>query len=337
MKTLVLISTFLISFTTIQASEWSFNYLEKLYKKDQKLCFKRSENIMNLFSKQVSPYYFAMRIRTEEVYTAKTGKLRGTRMLKVIDYAKYFEAHADKELKERVHWDTIQPFLFELAGDVRENLQAEHLSSNVRSLDEKWKSYAKTSLKPEIKEEQEELAELNSVVRDAEPVSNEETETKTTNYTVASFNGMPKGTENVASYSIQNEKELLVMINKERKRQKIDTLVWNADLSRACRYHAMDMGAQGYFDHNSFDNIGGRPKEVGETFDRIRAFYHDSFVNSENIAAGNESAAGTYNQWYNSKGHYANMFNPSSKYVGIGVVKVPNSEYEYYWVFCTAE
>jgi len=335
MKTLVLISAFLVSFTTLNASEWSFNYLDKLYKEDPKLCFKRSETIMNIFSKQVSPYYFALRIRTDEVYTAKTGKLRGTRMIKVIDYAKYFETHASKELKDRVQWDTIQPFLFELAGDVRENLEAEHLQSNVRSLDEKWKSYAKSSLKPQ--KEESEATELQSEEVAIASVTANESEAKTTNYTVASFNGMPKGTENVASYSVKNEKELLIMINKERKRQKMDTLIWNADLSRACRYHAMDMGTQGYFDHNSYDNIGGRPKEIGETFDRIRAFYNASFVNSENIAAGNESAAGTYDQWYNSKGHYANMFNASSKYVGIGVVKVPNSEYEYYWVFCTAE
>lgn len=334
MKTLLSIFALLSISISVQASDWSFDYLDKLYKKDPKLCFKRSETIMNLFPKEESPYFFAMKIRTDEVYTAKTGKLRGTRMIKAIDYAKYFGEHASKELKERVHWDTIQTFLFELAGDVRENLEAEHLPSNVRQLDEKWKKFAGTSLDPE---KYHDVAEVVTEKKTPGVVLSEESDAKTTNYTVSSFNGMPKGTENVASYSVANEKELLVMINKERKRQKMDTLIWNSDLSRACRYHAMDMGTQGYFEHNSFDVVSGRPKEIGETFDRIRTFYNASFVNSENIAAGNESATGTYNQWYNSKGHYENMFNASSKYVGIGVVKVPNSEYEYYWVFCTAE
>jgi uncharacterized protein YkwD len=150
------------------------------------------------------------------------------------------------------------------------------------------------------------------------------------------FFGMPKGTENVPVFDAKGEKELLVMINKERKRLKMDTLIWNADLSRAARYHAMDMGSQDYFDHNSYDRKNGKLVEIGDTFDRIRSFYSATFVNSENIAAGNSTAKGTYDQWYNSPGHYTNMFNKSSKYVGIGMAKVDGG-YGYYWVFCTAE
>ena len=129
------------------------------------------------------------------------------------------------------------------------------------------------------------------------------------------FYGMPKGTEIVTSHNFASEQKMLRLINLERKKQGMVELVWEEDLAKACRYHAYDLGSQNYFDHNSHDRINGELVEVGGTFTRIRSFYNETFVNSENIAAGNETAADTYQQWYNSKGHYENMFNKSSRKV----------------------
>lgn len=127
------------------------------------------------------------------------------------------------------------------------------------------------------------------------------------------------------------------MINQERKSQGMGELEFVEDMARACRYQAFDMGSQAYFDHDSYDRDSrGNLVEVGETFYRIRRFYNETFSNAENIAAGNEGADETYLQWYNSKGHYENMFNPEAKKVGIGVVHVPDSPFLYYWVLCTA-
>ena len=114
-------------------------------------------------------------------------------------------------------------------------------------------------------------------------------------------------------------------------------LVWNEDLAKAARYHAHDLGSQKYFDHNTYDRVDNELVAIGSTFDRIKKFYDKTHVNSENIAAGNESPNKTYLQWYNSVGHNENMFNASSRFVGIGFCQVPNSPHEYYWVFCTAE
>ena len=86
----------------------------------------------------------------------------------------------------------------------------------------------------------------------------------------------------------------------------------------------------------TLDVRDGDKVKVLTTFKRIRKFYTTSFANSENIAAGSHDAAGTYRQWYTSKGHNANMFNPSSKYVGIGYYKLAGSPYTHYWVFNTA-
>ena len=59
-------------------------------------------------------------------------------------------------------------------------------------------------------------------------------------------------------------------------------------------------------------------------------------MNSENIAAGNSGAHATYQQWYSSKGHNENMFNPESRVAGIGLYFSPDAPFNYYWVFCTA-
>lgn len=53
----------------------------------------------------------------------------------------------------------------------------------------------------------------------------------------------------------------------------------------------------------------------------------------ENLAAGSNNAADTVLQWRNSKdGHYEAIINSAYTKVGLGVVYVPNSEYDYYWV-----
>lgn len=150
------------------------------------------------------------------------------------------------------------------------------------------------------------------------------------------YYGMPTGDEDISSHSFEKEKEVIALINAERIKKGLVPLKWSFDLTRAARYHANDMATQGYFNHNSYDRIDGELVEIGGTFKRIRKFYDLRFVNSENIAAGSETAANTYSQWFTSKGHYDNMFNESSRYVGLGVAYDATSPYKYYWVFCSA-
>jgi len=331
MKTLLLTLIVLLLATNTFASDWSYNYLNKLYSKNPERCYDRCQTIMDIFPNEESPYFFAMKIQLTETKEEQKFKAKNTRMIKAIDYARYFEENASKELKSKIQWDTVQDVLFHTAVEIRKGLDDENLNSNIKQLDSKWEKYTGNKLKPKtVKVEKEPLV---TTMEETATVTENKSEVLMTN---VSFTGMPKGTENIPVIDAKSEKELLVMINKERKRLKMDTLVLNADLSRACRYHAMDMGTQNYFDHNSFDLSKGKLVEIGDTFDRIRKFYSSTFVNSENIAAGNSAASETYNQWFNSPGHYDNMFNKSSKFVGIGMAKVPGSSYEYYWVFCTA-
>jgi len=154
--------------------------------------------------------------------------------------------------------------------------------------------------------------------------------------TTKTFNGMPSGLEVVKSFDLSGEQELLMYINKERNKLGMVPLEWEEDLAKASRYHAYDLGSQNYFNHSTYDRKNGELVKIGGTFERIKQFYNASYVNSENIAAGNSSAYATYIQWFNSPGHYKNMFNPESTKIGIGVSHVEDSPFGYYWSMCTA-
>ena len=158
-----------------------------------------------------------------------------------------------------------------------------------------------------------------------------------TNATKMMMNGIPSGNEDIPTHNYVYERAVLDLINLERLRMGLDTLEWDNDLARACRYHAFDQGVQDYFDHNTYDINNGRLVKTMGTFDRIRMFYDKSFVRNENIAAGNEKPKDTYQQWYTSKGHYDNMFSKASTKAAVGMVYVPGSQYGYYWVFCSAQ
>lgn len=57
-------------------------------------------------------------------------------------------------------------------------------------------------------------------------------------------------------------------------------------------------------------------------------FYNTS---AENIAAGNVSPTGTFDNWMNSEKHRDNIMNPEFTHIGIGYFYDPDSELEYYW------
>src|SRR6218665_3090672 len=142
----------LISFIT-QASDWSFNYLNKLYQKNPELCYKRCKSFMNLFPHQESAYFFAMKIQIAEAETSTKTKSQGARMIKAIDYARYFEENASSELKAKTQWDTIQGFLFNIASEIRQKLDDENLNSNIKQLDSKWEKFAGNPLKTDVVED----------------------------------------------------------------------------------------------------------------------------------------------------------------------------------------
>ena len=142
--------------------------------------------------------------------------------------------------------------------------------------------------------------------------------------------GQPSGKEDVPSSSLVEEMRFVEILNTERKKRGLSELKIDENLSRAARYHSYDMGVQNYFEHATYDRnlVSGNLEHVCKTFERIKAF---GSCNSENIAAGNSSAERTYTQWYNSPGHYRNMFSKGWNRIGVGYIKVEGSPYTHYW------
>jgi uncharacterized protein YkwD len=149
------------------------------------------------------------------------------------------------------------------------------------------------------------------------------------------FKGAPTGEERIASSNEKFETEVLVLVNKIRKRRGLSQLKSHKALTNAARYHAMDMGTESYFDHNSMDvDKNGRKRQVAETFERIRKFTDGTnvFGCGENISAGQPTPKDVVDTWMKSKGHRKNIIKKNISYMGVGYAKVANSDYGHYWV-----
>lgn len=122
------------------------------------------------------------------------------------------------------------------------------------------------------------------------------------------------------------ERSQLQLINTVRAKKGLPRLALDARLTNAAEWMAKDMGVHDYFDHT--DRLGRDP------FKRIAAYKYPSSdtYRGENLAAGHEGAQATYQQWWKSPGHKANMLNGSYRAIGIARVYVPGSTYGWYWV-----
>lgn len=318
---------------------FSFNYpskrLNKLYEVKDEKCLNVAERFIKFFPYNAAPYYYAMAVHFDNALVQQTPRKKYYQLSKALSYARSFERIKDKSFEDKINWtdkeDQINVFAEVVIAELKE--------AKLRQL-----SKALVSKRKRMKWEKVDHRNKEEIEIDSDPVVKldkvEEVEivhsVSESNKMDGQYYGLALGTERILSHSKLSEKEMLALVNVERKKKGMEPMVWKESLANAARYHAYDMGSQDYFSHDSQDRKGDKLIEVAGTFKRIRKFHKTSFANSENIAAGNETAESTYSQWYRSPGHYDNMFNKSSKEVGIGVVYVPGSTYGYYWVFCTA-
>lgn len=331
-----------ISFTLLLIVPYltfSFDYpykrLNKLYEAKDEKCLNVAERFIKFFPHNAAPYYYAMAVHFDNARTQDTPRKKYYQLSKALSYARSFERIKDTDFEDKMNWTDKEEEINVFAEVVIAELKEAKLQKLSKALVSKrkrmkWENVDRPN-KVEIEVDSDPVAKVNKV----EEVKIVESVLKS-NKMDGQYYGLALGTEMILSHSKTSEKEMLALVNTDRKKKGMGPLVWKESLANAARYHAYDMGSQDYFSHDSQDRKGGKLIEVAGTFKRIRKFHTTSFVNSENIAAGNETAESTYSQWYHSPGHYNNMFNKSSKEVGIGVVHVPGSTYGYYWVFCTA-
>lgn len=119
--------------------------------------------------------------------------------------------------------------------------------------------------------------------------------------------------DTLSGYSA-HEKELLSLINAQRKAYGLPELSFNSELQRVAKAKAQDLVANNYFSHTS--------PTYGSPFDMMKSFGITYKTAGENIA-GNSSLAGAVDAWMNSTGHRENILNNAYNYTGIGIVDSP--------------
>ena len=319
------------------ASDRLYNRLARLYRFNPDKCLVVVKNKIKNQPKDAVSYFFAIKLYADKSEKNIRLKARYAAIYKSIGYAIKFERYSGAALEEKVVWENEKSALNKNIVNVLKELKEQDNNRWVKLVKKHNKLFSDKIALP--KEKLKENKKHFSREQKDYILNEQEFDIDVSHYNEKEFTsgaiymGMPSGDENVLSASFEEERKLLGILNEFRKLYGMNELEWGEDLARAARYHAHDMATQDYFSHQSYDGNN----KVGNTFERIRAFHKSSFVNSENIAAGNSTAVATFLQWYHSPGHYKNMFNPESKKVGIGVVYDPSSNYGYYWVFDSAK
>jgi uncharacterized protein YkwD len=116
------------------------------------------------------------------------------------------------------------------------------------------------------------------------------------------------------------EEELLVLVNQQRAQgascgafgsfAPSGPLVMHPALRCAARKHSKDMAERNFFDHTNPDgeNGGNRMARAG----------YDGSSGSENIAAGQQTAASVMSAWMGSDGHCMNIMRAANRDFGAG-------------------
>ncbi len=109
----------------------------------------------------------------------------------------------------------------------------------------------------------------------------------------------------------QSEQKMFALVNMERQKQGVASLLWSEKLAEVGRNHSKDMFARGYFSHFSPEQ-----KDVGDRLADADISYEYA---GENLALApdlNRAHTGLMN----SPGHKRNILDPAFKKIGIGVI-----------------
>jgi len=120
---------------------------------------------------------------------------------------------------------------------------------------------------------------------------------------------IPSISEGVLSY----EKEVVRLVNIERKNAGLGELTLDWELSRVARIKSQDMKDNNYFSHTS--------PVYGSPFSMMKSFGITYRSAAENIAKGYSTPEAVVKGWMNSPGHRKNILNKSFTHIGVGYVE----------------
>ena len=119
-------------------------------------------------------------------------------------------------------------------------------------------------------------------------------------------------TNNSASAASSEAKQMLNLVNSERRANGLAELKWNDALAKVAQEKALDMQRNNYFSHTS--------PTYGSPFDMMKSFGISYRFAAENIAK-NGSVEKAHVALMNSDGHRKNILNANYTAMGIGIVK----------------
>ena len=338
---ILLIIHFLLS-----KEERTFKKLNKLYEKNTEKAFILAKKISSRDKTLASPYYFQFLVYQKKADKVNLAKDQAPLLTNAINMGSAFENRAGESLLTSTDFENKKAVLKEkvilclqlLQKDPKNKTKFKKLKDKSLTFFKDMPEDALSMVDPKkVAEEKEKLAAIEkekNCIKQLAELKHSFPE-NTTDSKQINFSKKPSGNENLASFNETEELRLIELLNKARIEKNLQPLTIDPDLVRVARYHAQDMAKENYFTHDSQNKVKSKLTKSLGTFDRIKLFYPTG-ANSENIHAGSADAKGAYDSWFNSPGHYDNMFNESAKKVGIGFMYDENSEYNYYWVFCTS-
>jgi uncharacterized protein YkwD len=115
----------------------------------------------------------------------------------------------------------------------------------------------------------------------------------------------------------------------------VPALVWSDKLYKAAYEHSQDLATSNTFSHagsgTESDWTGFKLNKPSSMPERIESYNYKWSAIAENIAAGNETAESTIQQWLNSPGHCANLMSHSVTQIGMAKASNSSSGYIHYW------
>ena len=114
------------------------------------------------------------------------------------------------------------------------------------------------------------------------------------------------------------EREVVRLVNVERRRMGLGELTYDWEIGRVARIKSEDMRDKRYFSHTS--------PTYGSPFQMLRSFGISYRSAGENIARGQTTPAAVVSAWMASPGHRANILNASFTHIGVGYASGGN-----YW------
>jgi uncharacterized protein YkwD len=127
---------------------------------------------------------------------------------------------------------------------------------------------------------------------------------------------------------VSYEQQVVELVNAERETIGLPPFKLVSALRDSARYHAADMVQDDYFEHDSYDRVGGRLERVCSLWARIATYYEGA--RAENVAAGYATPQHVMQGWMESGGHRDSILSASYREIGVGYYG--GGSWRHYWV-----